>query len=147
MMTIEGAYAVFREDEVGSLEPDQYADLIILSGNPTTDLNAIRNIEVWMTMVAGKVEWCAPSHEEFCPGAVVSEGLPLSSPVRIRIQITTTSDWATLTLKSGGTLINSELVSASAEATNLGTSDNRFSINQNLAAISRIKAISDSHNG
>ena len=34
---------------------------------------------------------------------------------RIRIQITTSSDWATLNLKSGGTLANPKLVSASLE--------------------------------
>ncbi len=92
MMTIEGAYAMFREKEVGSLEPGKYADLIILSGNPTTDLNAIRDIKVWMTMVGGQIEWCAAGYEELCPGAVVTEPSPISDPVRIRIQITTTSE-------------------------------------------------------
>jgi predicted amidohydrolase YtcJ len=133
MMTIEGAYIMFRDEEVGSLEPGKYADLIILSGNPTTDLNAVRNIEVWMTMVGGHVEWCAPNHEELCPGSVVTDGSPISDPVRIRIQLTTTSDWATLSLISGGTLINPQVVSASAEATNQGANDNRFFINQTIA--------------
>jgi len=68
MMTIEGAYIMFRDEEVGSLEPGKYADLIIISGDPTTDLEAVRNIEVWMTMVGGQAEWCAPTHEELCPG-------------------------------------------------------------------------------
>ena len=67
MMTIEGAYIMFRDEEVGSLEPGKYADLIVLSGDPTTILSAVRNIEVWMTMVGGHAEWCAPDHEEFCP--------------------------------------------------------------------------------
>src|SRR3990170_3066725 len=49
---------------------------------------------------------------------------------RVRIQITTSSDWAVLDLKSGGTLINLELVSASLEAINLGASGNHFSIGQ-----------------
>jgi predicted amidohydrolase YtcJ len=132
MMTIEGAYAMFRDEEVGSLEPGKYADLIILSGNPSTDLEAIRNIKVWMTMVAGQVEWCAPGHGELCPGSVVSEESPQISPVRIRIQITTTSDWATLTLKSGGILVNPQVVSSSTEVTNMGVSDNRFFINQTI---------------
>ena len=52
---------------------------------------------------------------------------------RIRIQITTTSDWAVLTLNSGGTLINPELVSVSPEAINLGASGNRFSIGQPIS--------------
>ncbi len=68
MMTIEGAYALFREEEVGSLTAGKYADLIMLSGDPTTvDPLEIKNIEVWMTMVGGEVEWCAPGHEAFCP--------------------------------------------------------------------------------
>jgi hypothetical protein len=50
--------------------------------------------------------------------------------VHIRIQIKTTSDWATLSLKSGGTLINPELVSASPQAINLGANGNKFSIGQ-----------------
>ncbi len=68
MMTIEGAYALFRDEEVGSLEAGKFADLIVLSGNPTTiDPLDIRDLEVWMTMVGGKVEWCAPGHEALCP--------------------------------------------------------------------------------
>jgi predicted amidohydrolase YtcJ len=68
MMTIEGAYALFRDDEVGSLEAGKFADLIVLSGDPTAiDPMSIKNLEVWMTMVGGEVEWCAPGHEEHCP--------------------------------------------------------------------------------
>ncbi len=135
MMTIEGAYILHRDDEVGSLTKGKYADLIILSKDPTDDVNAIRNIQVWMTMVGGHVEWCAPGRAEFCPGAaaapLVDEG-PIAEPVRIRIQITTTSDWATLTLYSGGTLINHEGVSASAETTNHGANGNLLFINQTI---------------
>lgn len=132
MMTIEGAYAMFRDEEVGSLIPGKFADMIILSGNPTADLNAIRNIKVWMTMVGGQVRWCAPGHEELCPGSVVTNGSPVSDPIRIRIQLTTTSDWATLTLNSGGTLIDPKVISLSAETTNHGASNNRLSINQTI---------------
>ncbi len=68
MMTIEGAYALFREQEVGSLKAGKYADMIVLSGNPTTiDPLEIKNLEVLMTMVGGEVEWCAPGHETLCP--------------------------------------------------------------------------------
>ncbi len=52
---------------------------------------------------------------------------------RLRIQMTTSSDWATLNLTSGGTLANPELVSVSPEAVNLGASGNHFSIGQALA--------------
>lgn len=130
MMTREGAYIMFRDEEVGSLEPGKYADLIVLSGDPTTDLNAVRNIEVWMTMVGGHAEWCAPNHDELCPRAGVTAGVPISDPVRIQIQLATTSDWATLSLVDGGTIINPQVVSASAEATNQGANDDLLFINQ-----------------
>jgi predicted amidohydrolase YtcJ len=68
MMTIEGAYALFRDEEVGSLAAGKFADLIVLSGDPITiDPLEIKNLEVWMTMVGGEVEWCAPGHEALCP--------------------------------------------------------------------------------
>ena len=52
---------------------------------------------------------------------------------RIRIQITTTSDWGVINLASGGTLINPQLVSVSPEATSVGANGNRFSIGQPIA--------------
>ena len=68
MMTIEAAYALFRDEEVGSLEAGKFADLIVLSGDPTTiDPLDIKELEVWMTMVGGEVQWCAPGHEAICP--------------------------------------------------------------------------------
>jgi hypothetical protein len=62
-----------------------------------------------------------------------SGATPPPTPVgtyRIRIQITTTSDWATLELKSGGALSNPGLASVSPEAINMGIFGNRFSIGQ-----------------
>ncbi|MGC1375070.1 MAG: glycoside hydrolase family 71/99-like protein [Anaerolineales bacterium] len=52
---------------------------------------------------------------------------------RIRIQITTSSDWARLNLKSGATLINAQLVSASPQAVNLAANGNQFGIGQPIA--------------
>jgi hypothetical protein len=65
-----------------------------------------------------------------------SGATPPPTPVgtyRIRIQITTSSDWATLDLKSGGTLMDPGLVSVSPEAINLGANGNQFSIGQPIA--------------
>ena len=68
MLSIEPAYAVSMEDYIGTLEPGKFADMIILSDNPmTVNPNDLKDLEVWMTMVGGKVEYCAPGHEEFCP--------------------------------------------------------------------------------
>ena len=52
---------------------------------------------------------------------------------RIRIQITTSSDWTTVDLKRGGTLANPGLVSVSPEAVNLGANGNHLSIGQPIA--------------
>ncbi|MEK6256854.1 MAG: amidohydrolase family protein, partial [Chloroflexota bacterium] len=68
MMTIEGAYSLFRETEVGSLEVGKLADLLILSDNPLTiDPDEINAIQIWLTMVGGVSEYCAPDRETFCP--------------------------------------------------------------------------------
>ena len=68
MMTIKAAYALHREEEIGSLKAGKLADLIILSDNPL-DVNPddIRLIQVLMTMVGGQVEHCAAGHGDFCP--------------------------------------------------------------------------------
>ena len=68
IMTINGAYALFMEEKIGSLKPGKYADLVILSDNPLTiDPNDLINLEVWMTMVGGNVEYCSPGYEDLCP--------------------------------------------------------------------------------
>ena len=68
MLTIEPAYAVSMEDYIGSLEPGKYADLIILSGNPLdVDPDTIIDIQVLMTMIGGKTEYCLQGHESLCP--------------------------------------------------------------------------------
>jgi predicted amidohydrolase YtcJ len=68
LMTINAAYALFREEEVGSLEPGKYADLIVLSGNPlAADPETIPQMNIWLTMVGGRVEYCATGHDELCP--------------------------------------------------------------------------------
>jgi len=67
MMTMGSAYALFRDEEVGSLAPGKLADVIVLSEDPVTvDPDTIKDIEVLMTMVGGRVEYCAPGHEALC---------------------------------------------------------------------------------
>ncbi|MCX6064642.1 MAG: amidohydrolase family protein [Chloroflexi bacterium] len=67
MMTIEGAYALFREDEVGSLAPGKLADVIVLSGNPLNTHDGIKDLSVLVTAVGGKTEYCATGKETLCP--------------------------------------------------------------------------------
>jgi predicted amidohydrolase YtcJ len=68
MMTRHAAYALFRETEVGSLEPGMYADLIVLSADPlSVESEAIPSIQVQLTMVGGRVEHCAEIQTAICP--------------------------------------------------------------------------------
>ena len=64
-----------RDEEVGSLEPGKYADLIVLSGNPLTAVpDALLEMDVLLTMVGGRVEFCAPDHADLCPSFPGEDG-------------------------------------------------------------------------
>ncbi len=83
MMTINAAYSLFRETEVGGLKAGKYADLLIISDDPTAiDPNDLINIQVWMTMVGGKVEFCADEHASLClrTEAAASSGPEAGAP-------------------------------------------------------------------
>jgi len=67
MMTIEGAYALFRDEEVGSLAPGKLADVIVLSGNPLDNPDGIKDLSVLVTVMGGKTEYCAAGWEALCP--------------------------------------------------------------------------------
>lgn len=68
LMNLGAAYALFRDEYVGSLKPGKFADLVLLSDNPlTVPPLALKDIQVWMTMLDGQVEYCAKSQETFCP--------------------------------------------------------------------------------
>ena len=93
MMTIEGAYMLHRDREVGSLYPGKLADIIVITKDPlklargreggvsatgtrrshstiraelSDPVHEIRNIHVLMTMIDGHVEFCAKDHENLC---------------------------------------------------------------------------------
>ena len=68
MLTNSGAYATFEEDIKGSFAPGKWADLVILSDNPlVAQPNDIKDIEVLVTIVNGKTEYCASDFSDYCP--------------------------------------------------------------------------------
>jgi predicted amidohydrolase YtcJ len=67
MMTIEGAYALFQDEAVGSIRPGKLADLLIISGNPLNkDSVEIIDLRILMTMIGGRVEHCEDGYEDLC---------------------------------------------------------------------------------
>jgi predicted amidohydrolase YtcJ len=52
-VTIDAAWQVFLEDELGSIEPGKLADMIILSGNPLDDPMGMRELRVDRTVIGG----------------------------------------------------------------------------------------------
>jgi predicted amidohydrolase YtcJ len=67
MMTTGAAYALFREEEVGSLAPGMYADVIIINGDPTAvDPMEIWDLQVLATMVGGEFVYCGDELEDLC---------------------------------------------------------------------------------
>ena len=68
MMTIDAAYALFLENEVGSLVPGKYADIVMLSENPLNmAAEDIHRLEVQMTMVDGGTVFCGTTDQTLCP--------------------------------------------------------------------------------
>jgi len=66
-LTVDGAYATFEEDVKGSLAPGRWADLVVLSDNPlTVPIGQLPEIDVLLTMIGGKVEYCAEGAENLC---------------------------------------------------------------------------------
>jgi hypothetical protein len=79
---------LFRENEVGSLAPGKYADLIILSENPlTVEAEALKSVYTLVTMVNGQFEYCSPDHPQLCNDYLNRIPVPLPDtrpPVFIR---------------------------------------------------------------
>jgi hypothetical protein len=55
-VTIEAAYSLKLEDEIGTISPGKRANLTILDANPlSVDAMEIRNIGVWGTVMEGRM--------------------------------------------------------------------------------------------
>jgi len=63
--TIDAAYQLHMEDEIGSLEVGKKADLVVLGKNLfEADPYTIHDIDVVMTVLDGEVVWSADAAEE-----------------------------------------------------------------------------------
>ena len=60
LFTVDAAYGTFEENVKGTLAPGTYADLVILSDDPTSvPVDSLLDIQVLSTVVGGRVEHCA----------------------------------------------------------------------------------------
>ena len=68
LLTRAGAYATLEDDRKGTITPGKLADLVVLSDDPRAVApDALREVRVQMTMVGGRVEYCATGAEGLCP--------------------------------------------------------------------------------
>jgi hypothetical protein len=67
LITRAGAYATFEEDRKGTVTTGKLADLVVLSEDPRAVAPAdLPSVSVMMTMVGGRVEYCAPDAGGIC---------------------------------------------------------------------------------
>lgn len=67
LFTIDAAHGTFEEDVKGSLARGKYADLVILSANPTSvAVDSLVDIQALVTMVGGRTEHCDASATVLC---------------------------------------------------------------------------------
>lgn len=67
LITRGGAYASFEDDRKGTINVGKLADLVVLSDDPrTVATNDLAGVRVLMTMVGGRVEYCASDAGTLC---------------------------------------------------------------------------------
>lgn len=66
-MTIGAAYALRRDDQIGSLEPGKLADLVIMSDDPTSVApDALKDLQVLATVIGGEAAFCESPFGDLC---------------------------------------------------------------------------------
>jgi predicted amidohydrolase YtcJ len=75
VMTIGSAYALRRDDEIGSIEAGKLADLVVLSADPrTTQPRELFGLDVELTVLDGVSAYCGAAFESLCaPPGLESE--------------------------------------------------------------------------
>ncbi len=67
LITRAGAYATFEEDLKGTITKGKLADLVVLSADPReVSMDDLPEVRVVMTMVGGRLEYCAPDAGSLC---------------------------------------------------------------------------------
>lgn len=56
----DAAYLMFQEDRHGTIAPGQYADLVVLGGDPVADPEGIKDLPVLATIIGGDIAWQKP---------------------------------------------------------------------------------------
>jgi hypothetical protein len=127
---VDEATAMYK---IAATANDQPAGVDLIS----MDADGVKLPNDWYLRLAGAATQMLRGEIPLTKELPISSGVtPAATPTgmyRIRIQMTTSSDWETFTLKSGGSLLNPELVSTSPEATSLGANGNAYSITQPIA--------------
>ena len=103
LMTTGAAYALDRDQEVGSLVPGKFADLVILSGDPLTmPPESLRALGVIMTMVGGEVVYCSIGMEALCPQPAAEPTAAAPSFFRDDFDAALDPEWAWLQANAQG---------------------------------------------
>ncbi len=100
-MTIAAAYALDRDEEVGSLEAGKYADMVILSQDIlAVEPSSIINTEVLATFVEGELSYCKNPGAAFCRQATSQFKSLQKNTFRVTAQPNPFSDQTTIYFES-----------------------------------------------
>lgn len=68
LLTVDGAYGIFAEDDLGTISPGKLADFVVLSPDPRdVPVTQLDDVDVALVFVGGMLEVCAPGYEALCP--------------------------------------------------------------------------------